>query len=63
MERRCPTCRRELSEPGPAAPFCSERCRLVDLGGWLDERYRVAGSHEEDQQSLSGGVDEEPGSG
>jgi endogenous inhibitor of DNA gyrase (YacG/DUF329 family) len=24
-----------------AAPFCSPRCKLVDLGRWLDERYRV----------------------
>ena len=24
-------------------PFCSLGCRLVDLGGWLDERYRIAG--------------------
>jgi endogenous inhibitor of DNA gyrase (YacG/DUF329 family) len=25
----------------PQLPFCSERCRLIDLGRWLDERYRV----------------------
>jgi endogenous inhibitor of DNA gyrase (YacG/DUF329 family) len=24
-------------------PFCSERCRLVDLGRWLGEEYRIAG--------------------
>jgi hypothetical protein len=24
-------------------PFCSERCKLMDLGGWATERYRVAG--------------------
>jgi endogenous inhibitor of DNA gyrase (YacG/DUF329 family) len=23
-------------------PFCSERCRLIDLGRWLDEAYRVS---------------------
>jgi uncharacterized protein len=27
----------------PHRPFCSLTCRLVDLGVWLDERYRVAG--------------------
>jgi hypothetical protein len=26
----------------PWRPFCSERCRGVDLGAWADERYRVA---------------------
>lgn len=27
----------------PDRPFCSARCRVVDLGNWADERYRVAG--------------------
>jgi endogenous inhibitor of DNA gyrase (YacG/DUF329 family) len=27
----------------PHRPFCSAACRLVDLGGWLDERHRIAG--------------------
>jgi endogenous inhibitor of DNA gyrase (YacG/DUF329 family) len=41
---KCPICKRPLAA-GPAeqpfAPFCSERCRLVDLGSWLDGAYRV----------------------
>jgi endogenous inhibitor of DNA gyrase (YacG/DUF329 family) len=39
----CPTCKKEAA-PRPAnaaAPFCSERCRLIDLGRWLGEEYRV----------------------
>jgi uncharacterized protein len=40
---RCPICRRSFQEKeSPALPFCSERCRLVDLGGWLDEKYGLA---------------------
>jgi len=41
---RCPICDREF-EPtkSPATPFCSERCRTIDLGRWLDEAYRVPG--------------------
>jgi len=41
---RCPRCglRREWSG-NPHRPFCSLTCRLIDLGAWLDERYRVAG--------------------
>jgi uncharacterized protein len=27
----------------PFRPFCSERCRLVDLGGWFEERFRIPG--------------------
>jgi endogenous inhibitor of DNA gyrase (YacG/DUF329 family) len=37
---RCPVCRRSFeSEQSTALPFCSERCRMVDLGRWLDEQY------------------------
>ena len=39
----CPTCRRPVEWTPASAhrPFCSERCRLVDLGGWLAERHRI----------------------
>jgi endogenous inhibitor of DNA gyrase (YacG/DUF329 family) len=30
------------SATSPFRPFCSERCKLIDLGAWADERYRVA---------------------
>jgi endogenous inhibitor of DNA gyrase (YacG/DUF329 family) len=41
----CPICRRPAAPRGenPAFPFCSERCKLVDLGRWLGEQYRVPG--------------------
>lgn len=35
-------------EGNPHRPFCSERCRLVDLGAWLDERYAIPGDESED---------------
>jgi uncharacterized protein len=36
----CPICQKQFSsDESPAMPFCSERCRLLDLGRWLDERY------------------------
>jgi endogenous inhibitor of DNA gyrase (YacG/DUF329 family) len=41
----CPTCAK-LIEWSPAQqwrPFCSERCRLIDLGSWLDESNRIPG--------------------
>lgn len=41
---RCPTCRGPAVWTGnPHRPFCSLSCRLIDLGVWLDERYRIAG--------------------
>lgn len=41
---RCPTCRTVVGwEENPARPFCSERCRLSDLGAWVTEEYRIPG--------------------
>ena len=37
---RCPTCGKEFeSDQSNAKPFCSDRCRTIDLGRWLDESY------------------------
>lgn len=42
--RRCVICHRLLGEgENPWFPFCSERCKLVDLGRWLGEAYRIPG--------------------
>jgi len=49
---KCPICHRDaLPKAGnPAFPFCSRRCRLVDLGKWLGEEYRVAGDPIEEDE-------------
>jgi uncharacterized protein len=40
MISRCPVCQKQFdSDESPALPFCGERCRTIDLGRWLDERY------------------------
>lgn len=38
---RCPSCRHELTSRGPTFPFCSERCKLMDLGAWASGRYAI----------------------
>lgn len=39
---RCAACRREFVwQENPHRPFCSLTCRLIDLGIWLDEGYRI----------------------
>ncbi len=38
---RCPICGKGVRTDHPYFPFCSERCKLVDLGRWLDGRYRI----------------------
>jgi len=41
MSAKCPTCGAPVPPASEAFPFCSSRCRLVDLGRWLDEEYRI----------------------
>ena len=42
---KCSTCKKEVvySKENPFRPFCSEKCRLVDLGQWFEEDYSIAG--------------------
>ena len=47
---KCPTCQREIDWPqSPYRPFCSERCRLIDLGAWLTEKHAIAGEPASDE--------------
>ncbi|MDX9708621.1 MAG: DNA gyrase inhibitor YacG [Trichloromonas sp.] len=44
LKVRCPRCGARVSWAGNEnRPFCSEKCRLIDLGRWADEEYRIAG--------------------
>jgi uncharacterized protein len=42
----CPQCKKPAPADAKSFPFCSERCRLLDLGNWLDGRYRIASTDE-----------------
>ena len=39
----CPTCAKQspFTPENPFRPFCSERCKLIDLGQWATENYRI----------------------
>ena len=42
---RCPICRKRIPVPDPKwHPFCSERCKLIDLSKWLDGDYAIPGT-------------------
>jgi endogenous inhibitor of DNA gyrase (YacG/DUF329 family) len=52
-EVACPVCRKPVPWT-PASrwrPFCSERCRLIDLGEWLDEGHRIPGEEAVDLET------------
>jgi endogenous inhibitor of DNA gyrase (YacG/DUF329 family) len=43
MKLRCPICRKPTaSESNAEFPFCSERCKLLDLGNWASEKYVIS---------------------
>jgi endogenous inhibitor of DNA gyrase (YacG/DUF329 family) len=42
MTFHCPICRKKVELGEPDFPFCSERCRLIDLGNWSAEKYRIS---------------------
>ncbi len=50
----CPQCQKQVewSEKNPYRPFCSERCKLIDLGAWADESHRIAGEPALDEGNI-----------
>jgi uncharacterized protein len=42
LSLRCPTCKKLVLRSDPEFPFCSERCRLIDLGKWASDGYVVS---------------------
>ena len=53
---RCPICKNDvdpaqLGQPGSVYPFCSERCKLIDLGRWLSGKYQIPVEAEDDEDA------------
>ncbi len=48
---KCPTCEApvEWGPQSPSRPFCSERCKLIDLGAWAAEAHSIPGAPLEDE--------------
>ena len=62
MKYRCPKCNKPVlrtaksDKAAPASgryfPFCSERCKLLDIGAWLDGDYRIPVSNRDDPEDI-----------
>lgn len=39
---QCPICHKPVQLTDPFMPFCSERCKLIDLGNWASEKYVIS---------------------
>jgi endogenous inhibitor of DNA gyrase (YacG/DUF329 family) len=52
----CRVCQKEVQwDDNPFRPFCSERCRLIDLGKWASQEYRIPG----EKKAIPEGTDNE----
>jgi endogenous inhibitor of DNA gyrase (YacG/DUF329 family) len=38
---KCPICKKDVKESDTDYPFCSERCRILDLGNWATGKYAI----------------------
>jgi endogenous inhibitor of DNA gyrase (YacG/DUF329 family) len=52
----CPSCKLEVKAPpeNPTFPFCSQRCRTIDLGRWLGEEFRLGSSSADEDEDGDG---------
>ena len=54
MKMRCPICKQSVTwEDNAFRPFCSERCKMIDLDNWLEGRYRVPAPFDSDEEGTA----------
>lgn len=55
MKIKCPVCGKDTVWQGnPFRPFCSERCSLIDLGKWADQKYSIKEKERKKQEEEDG---------
>lgn len=54
IELSCPQCKKSVlwNEDYPFRPFCSQRCQLIDLGDWADEKFSIPVSAENNNEEI-----------
>jgi len=52
LKLRCPICKKEVKSSAPEFPFCSERCRTVDLGKWASGGYVISSPVTDTEESI-----------
>jgi len=61
MIAKCPRCGRKTeTAKNPFRPFCSERCKLLDLGNWLSGDYRIPAQETPGDDNQTPSVQKEP---
>ncbi|MGO9650610.1 MAG: DNA gyrase inhibitor YacG [Terriglobales bacterium] len=57
---RCPTCKKPVTSKDTDFPFCSERCRLIDLGKWASGKYVISSPVSDTDDEIDAESDEKP---
>src|SRR2546429_8968249 len=60
LKLRCPTCKKLVKNTDSEFPFCSERCRLIDLGKWASGGYVILSPVRGTSDALEGGEARKP---
>ena len=55
---KCPICKQDVDPSGDFLPFCSERCKIIDLGNWASEKYVISTPIQPTESDDSGEGDE-----
>lgn len=58
---KCPICKKEVTPTDTFFPFCSERCKIIDLGNWASEKYVISTPVQADEESDQDHRGEAPG--
>jgi len=57
---RCPICKKPVKSTAPDFPFCTERCRLIDLGKWSSGSYVISSSVTDAEEPIREDPPEDP---
>jgi hypothetical protein len=60
LKLKCPICKKPVKAGAPDFPFCSERCRLIDLGKWASGAYVIASPVTEAEEAIRDADLEDP---
>jgi endogenous inhibitor of DNA gyrase (YacG/DUF329 family) len=60
LKLRCPICKKPVRSSNPEFPFCSERCRTIDLGKWASGAYVISSPVTDADESIRESNSEDP---
>jgi uncharacterized protein len=59
VKLRCPICKKPVKSTDPDSPFCSDRCRMIDLGKWASGQYVISSPVTDAEDSIQDGAPDE----